>query len=244
VNTILAASRDGVASFGVSATWLSRLRAARGYDLAVRLLGGGWFMALAIVVAGKAFHHGEAMTIGDFGPAGWPSLLASLCLVLFYVALCWLIILRSSPVASDEGVLPSFIAFVGSYLPWTIVLFVPGDASASQSLASAALLLIGSALMVFVIFHLGRCFSIVPQARTLVRRGPYAFVRNPLYLAEEVALLGALLQFYSPAMLALVLVHGALQVRRIFDEENLLRRTFPDYERYANSTPRLIPYVW
>ena len=51
--------------------------------------------------------------------------------------------------------------------------------------------------MIVVIFHLGRSFSIVPQARTLVRTGPYKFVRNPLYLAEEVALLGTLLQFYS-----------------------------------------------
>lgn len=182
--------------------------------------------------------------VGDFGPAAWPSLLASLCLVQFYLALWGLIILRPSPAACDDGVLPSFTAFVGTYLPWTIVLFVPAGASSSQNLASAALLLIGSVLMIVVIFHLGRSFSIVPQARTLVRTGPYKFVRNPLYLAEEVALLGTLLQFYSPATLAVFLLHGALQVRRIFYEENLLRLTFPDYAHYAASTSRLIPYIW
>ena len=98
--------------------------------------------------------------------------------------------------------------------------------------------------MVFVVFHLGRSFSIVPQARTLVRTGPYKFVRNPLYLAEEVAMLGILLQFYSPATLAVFLLHGAVQVRRIFYEENLLRLTLPDYACYAASTSRLIPYIW
>jgi protein-S-isoprenylcysteine O-methyltransferase Ste14 len=77
-----------------------------------------------------------------------------------------------------------------------------------------------------------------------VRTGPYAVVRHPLYLAEEVALLGTLLQFYSFATLVLLLAHGALQVCRIFYEETLLRHTFAAYEDYARSTSRLIPYVW
>ena len=82
------------------------------------------------------------------------------------------------------------------------------------------------------------------QARKLVRTGPYKVVRHPLYLAEEVALLGMLLQCFSPLTLALFLVHAALQVRRTFYEDNLLRRAFPGFDEYARSTPRLIPYVW
>ena len=98
--------------------------------------------------------------------------------------------------------------------------------------------------MVVAIFHLGRSFSIVPQARNLVRTGPYAVVRNPLYLAEEIAILGALLQYYSAVTLLLFLAHGVLQVGRIFYEENLLRRSFPSLFRLCASTSRLIPYVW
>ena len=77
-----------------------------------------------------------------------------------------------------------------------------------------------------------------------MRTGPYAVVRNPLYVVEEFAVLGILLQCLSPLTFVLFLVHGALQVRRILDEEELLRRTFPDYDDYARSTSRLIPYVW
>jgi protein-S-isoprenylcysteine O-methyltransferase Ste14 len=223
---------------------LHRLRAARGYGLAVRVLGSTWFLTLALLTTQRTYSYAEALRIGDTSPAGWSALLAALCLTVFYLALCWLIILRPSPTACDDYVLPSFIAFVGTYLPWTIVFFAPIGASDSQNLASAALLLIGSVLMAFAIFHLGRCFSIVPQARTLVRAGPYKLVRNPLYLAEEVAILGTLLQFYSSTTLAIFLLHGALQVRRIFYEENLLRLTFPDYASYAETTPRLIPYIW
>jgi protein-S-isoprenylcysteine O-methyltransferase Ste14 len=199
---------------------------------------------LALLWARKSFTHAAAMRVADFTPTEWPTLVSSVCLFLFYLALWWFMLLRPSPTARTDGVLPSLIGFVGGYLPWAIVLFAPSEASVSQSLASAAFLLIGTALMVVVIFHLGRSFSIVPQARRLVRTGPYAVVRHPLYLAEEVALLGTLLQFYSPVTLALLLAHGALQLRRVFYEENILRRTFPDYDDYARSTARLIPYVW
>ncbi len=239
MTTISVAGRNPTTPRGKSR--LQRLRAARGYELAVRILGSGWFLILALLTTQRTYGYAEALRAGDFCPAGWPSLLAGLCLVQFYLALCWLMILRPSPAACDDGVLSSFIAFIGTYLPWTIVFFAAVDASASQQLASAALLLIGSILMVFVILHLGRSFSIVPQARTLVRTGPYKLVRNPLYLAEEIAMLGTLLQFYSYATLAVFLLQGALQVRRIFYEENLLRVTFPDYACYANSTSRLIP---
>ena len=103
---------------------------------------------------------------------------------------------------------------------------------------------IGTAGAVVIICYLGKSFSIVPHARRLVRDGPYSVVRHPLYLAEEVAVLGCLLRFFCPAAVALFLAHCALQIARIIFEENLLRRSIPDYDDYARSTSRLIPYVW
>jgi protein-S-isoprenylcysteine O-methyltransferase Ste14 len=245
VDMILVAGSNSAAPPGRPSTrWLSRLRATPGYDPAVRVLGSAWFLVLAIVLATKVFAHAAAMSLADFGPTGWPELLASVCLFLFYMALWWLILIRSSPAARTDGALPSFIAFAGTFLPWTIVLFAPGEASTGRSLASAVLLLIGTALMVVIILHLGRSFSITPQARRLVRTGPYAVVRNPLYLAEEIAILGTLLQFYSPVTLLLFLTHCVLQVCRMFYEEKLLRHSFSEYDDYAKSTARLIPYVW
>jgi protein-S-isoprenylcysteine O-methyltransferase Ste14 len=227
-----------------SVAWLSRLRAAKGYELAVRALGSGWFLFLALASGLTALTHAKDLGTAHSGPAEWTALLASACLLLFYLVLWWLMLLRPQPIAQTEGFLPSLNAFAGTYLPWTIVLFAQGVASTGQKLASAMFLLFGSALMVVVICHLGRAFSIVPQARRLVRTGPYAMVRNPLYLAEEVALLGMLLQFYSLVTLIVLLAHGALQIRRIFYEESLLRRVFPDYGDYARSTSRLVPYIW
>jgi protein-S-isoprenylcysteine O-methyltransferase Ste14 len=245
MNTISVAGNEPAASPRLYfVNRLSRLRAARGYDIAVRAVGSAWFLLLALFLARKTLTHAAGMSIADVGPTGWPELLANVCLFLFYLALWWFILIRALPSARTHGVLPSLIAIVGSYLPWTMVLLAPGGASTGRSLASAVLLLLGTVLMVVTISHLGRSFSITPQAHKLVRAGPYRLVRNPLYLAEEVAILGTLLQFYSTATLLLFLAHCALQVRRIFYEENLLRRSFPEYDAYARSTARLIPYVW
>jgi protein-S-isoprenylcysteine O-methyltransferase Ste14 len=212
--------------------------------MAVRVLGGTWFLILALAAAPNVVIRADAMSAADFGPAGWPGLLSSLCLFLFYVTLCWLILHRPPPAARTDNILPSLTAFAGTYLPWSIVLLAPRAASARQNIVSSVLLLIGAVSMVAVISYLGRSFSIVPQARKLVRTGPYAIVRHPLYLVEEVSLIGVLLQFFSPLALALFLAHGALQIRRIFYEENLLCRTFVDYRDYASSTSRLIPCIW
>ena len=226
------------------ALWLARVRMAEGCDVAIRAVGSAWFLFLALVLACKVFGLAVRINAPDIDSAVWSALLSSVCLFLFYMMLWWLMLIRPAPTARTEGVLPSLIAFAGGYLPWAIPLFAPDHASANQSLLSTLLIVTGTTLMVVTISHLGRSFSIVPQARSLVRTGPYAIVRNPLYLAEEIAILGALLQYYSPLTLALFSIHCVLQVRRIFYEENLLKDTFADYEDYAKTTFRLVPYVW
>jgi ABC-type spermidine/putrescine transport system permease subunit II len=97
---------------------------------------------LAFFLARKVFSHATGLSLVDFGPTGWPELIASICLLLFYLALGWFILVRPSPAGRTDGVLPSLIAFAGTYLPWTIVLLAPGEASTGRSLVSAALLLV------------------------------------------------------------------------------------------------------
>jgi protein-S-isoprenylcysteine O-methyltransferase Ste14 len=79
------------------------------------------------------------------------------------------------------------------------------------------------------------------EARRLVTKGPYAIVRHPLYICEEIAILGVLIPVISPLAVLIVLVHALLQLRRMLNEEKVLRATFSEYEDYAARTPRLIP---
>jgi protein-S-isoprenylcysteine O-methyltransferase Ste14 len=200
----------------------------------IRLLGGMWFFLLAFCVATK---------IGASPAAPWPSLLSSFCLASFYMLLGLLIMTRSPAKAQAEGLLPKIAAFVGTYLPWTITFFGKTD-QALPNLLSTACVLIGIIMMLVTIRHLGRSFSLVPQARSVVQTGPYRWIKHPLYLSEEVAIVGVVLRSLTPVTVVVLVLHIGVQVCRILYEEDLLRRTCPEYCSYEASRWRLIPYVW
>jgi protein-S-isoprenylcysteine O-methyltransferase Ste14 len=82
------------------------------------------------------------------------------------------------------------------------------------------------------------------EARRLVTSGPYRFVRHPLYLAEELSVIGLFLQFASLWTAALFAVQIAFQLRRMHNEENVLTASFPEYAAYRRRTARLIPGIY
>jgi protein-S-isoprenylcysteine O-methyltransferase Ste14 len=210
------------------------LRATYGYDLVMRLLGALWFLGLAIFTA-------LTMTNANNTPT---SLLAKSCLVMFYLIFCLLISIRPRAKAQAYGFLPRLVAFVGTYMPWTMVFFAAHTNSALRNLMSSVCVIAGMALAIFTVLHLGKAFSLVPQARMLVRSGPYRWLRHPLYVCEEIAVFGTLLQCPSPITALIFAAHIGIQVCRIIYEEKLLRESFPEYREYAASTWRLIPFVW
>jgi protein-S-isoprenylcysteine O-methyltransferase Ste14 len=204
------------------------------YDRVMRLLGGLWFMLLALCVANK---------IGASLTDPWPSLLSSFCLASFYMLLALLIMTRSPAKAQADGLLPRIAAFVGSYLPWTITFFGQTE-QALPNLLSTACVLIGMIMMLVTIRHLGRSFSLVPQARSVVQTGPYRWIKHPLYFSEQIAILGVVLQYLTPVTVIVFVLHIGVQVCRILYEEDLLRRNCPEYSSYEVSRWRLVPYVW
>ena len=77
----------------------------------------------------------------------------------------------------------------------------------------------------------------------LAQSGPYAYVRNPLYLGT--LLVGGRLRPELPAMAAGGLVRGRVRVhlscRPSSLEEQHLRNLFPDFAAYAQRVPALWP---
>ena len=206
----------------------------------VRLFGGMWFLLLAVIVLWGIRLKAEAATsLADV----WPSLLSSSCLACFYTILGLLIMMRPPARAQATSWLPKGAAFVGTYLPWSITFFGRADA-ASLNILSFACVMTGIIMMLVTIRHLGRSFSLVPQAHSVVQSGPYRWIRHPLYVAEEIAILGAVLQFLSPATVAILVMHVVIQICRIRYEENLLRGTCPEYAAYEVGRWRVIPHVW
>jgi protein-S-isoprenylcysteine O-methyltransferase Ste14 len=81
--------------------------------------------------------------------------------------------------------------------------------------------------------------------RLLVVRGPYCFVRNPMYIGAACALAGASLFYGSGVLFAFVC--GFVLVTHVFVvlyEEPTLRRSFgPEYASYCEQVRRWWPHL-
>ena len=216
----------------------------RSFSLLGRVAASLWFIVLAIVFGRGLVGMVRAVPPGGAGFSEWAAVVSRSCTLIFYVTLGWLILVRPRALARRNGAVPMVIAFSGTYAVWLMPFLPHGDISPTLQVISAAIALGGSFLIIFTVLYLGRSFSIVPQARKLVIRGPYRIVRHPLYVAEEIAIIGVLFQYAWYAALPFLVVHLGLQIRRMVYEESLLRAVFPDYEAYARRTPRLIPGIW
>jgi protein-S-isoprenylcysteine O-methyltransferase Ste14 len=102
---------------------------------------------------------------------------------------------------------------------------------------SSLLVLFGSAAAVIALVRLGRSLSMMAEARRLVTSGPYRFVRHPLYLAEELAIIGISMQFFSLSTAFVLAVQIAFQLRRMHNEEAVLSEIFPEYAAYRQGPP-------
>jgi protein-S-isoprenylcysteine O-methyltransferase Ste14 len=220
------------------------LASERGRALIVRLCAFAWFLVLSAASFRAVSGLIADIAAGRAGPGAWPALLSEGCIVLFYTIICCIMLLRPEPVGRAEGFGPALLALAGTYGPWLIPLLPRGPELPALAAASAVILIFSEVLIVSTLLSLGRSFSLIPQARKLVTSGPYAIVRHPLYLLEEAAITGVLLQYAWFAALPFLALHVAVQIRRMQLEEEVLWKAFPEYAAYARHTPGLIPGVW
>jgi protein-S-isoprenylcysteine O-methyltransferase Ste14 len=124
--------------------------------------------------------------------------------------------------------------------------FVP--AGPGPAFFGTALVLAGLVFSVWARWHLGRNWSgivTVKQGHTLIRSGPYRFVRHPIYTGLLLALAGTALAIgaaYGFIATALIFIGFVVKLEA---EEARMRETFPaEYADYCRRTARLIPGVF
>jgi protein-S-isoprenylcysteine O-methyltransferase Ste14 len=176
------------------------------------------------------------------------SFLMTLCArvagVLFISAILLLSITRFRPVGKYSSWNPKITALLGTLFTYFILLTPRSSSDALWDSLSTVLILTGTTMAILAVLDLGRCMSIMPEARKLVTGGLYGRIRHPLYLAEEIAVLGFCLQFRSWQTLPILIVHMYFQIRRMDWEEGILARAFPGYAEYRQRTYRLLPGLY
>jgi hypothetical protein len=98
------------------------------------------------------------------------------------------------------------------------------------------------ALVVPGLWLRGYAAGYVKKNQELTTTGPYAHVRNPLYLGSILIAAGFAVALESWAVgVALAVMFVAIYVPVIASEERFLRATFPGFDEYCSRVPRLIP---
>jgi protein-S-isoprenylcysteine O-methyltransferase Ste14 len=160
---------------------------------------------------------------------------------LFLALVAAAAVTRLRPLRKAAGMEPRLSALLGTFLLMSLTLLPRAELPPIALAISSVLVIVGMTTSFIVLRWLGKSFSIMAEARRLVTQGPYALVRHPLYICEEIAVIGMFIQVISPVAFLIIMVHGLLQFRRMLNEEKVLKATFEDYESYAARTPRLIP---
>jgi protein-S-isoprenylcysteine O-methyltransferase Ste14 len=177
----------------------------------------------------------------ELDAAKYLDLAAVLAALAFLLLTVGVTIFRFKPIRSAEGWQPRFSAFMGSFLTLSLITLPRVDAGPAWQATSILTIIVGGLLSAWVLTWLGRSFSVTPQARSLVTAGPYSVVRHPLYLCEEFTVIGVMMLYLSPVAVLIVMTQWIFQLRRMDNEERVLRSVFPEYAAYAARTPKIIP---
>jgi protein-S-isoprenylcysteine O-methyltransferase Ste14 len=121
-------------------------------------------------------------------------------------------------------------------------------AGGGVDLAGLAITVLGLGFAVWARVHLGKNWSSRPTIRvghTLVRTGPYRFVRNPIYTGLLVGYTGTAIVIGAFWACVLIIFLLAAFLMRIREEEKLLLGEFgEEYEKYRREVKALIPYLF
>ncbi len=195
--------------------WLSR------WDLIGRIIGGLFFTYWIYYRFG--YLHSYSM------PLLW--YLENTQFLLFIIAY----ITRLKAVDRAVGFWQTIYPLGTAMLPFALspYSFKPAPVTQPQLQSLCVLLLIiGLSIQIVGVFYLRRSFSIMTEARELVTKGIYRFMRHPMYIGSFFGALGIGLYRFSFFNMFIFLTFVLCQSYRASREELKLIKNFPAYNQY------------
>src|SRR5690348_11621975 len=134
----------------------------------------------------------------------------------------------------------------GVWLPWRL-LTRDGSTPTPATWEAVPVIAAGAALYVWCVWNFAAVGRGTPgpwdAPRQVVARGPYRWVRNPIYLAALLVVLGEAWLFASPVLLAYAAAMAFCFHLFVtgYEERTLARRFGPAYLEYRRAVPRWIP---
>ena len=165
--------------------------------------------------------------------------------VLQHVVVLCVALVRRRPAAQDHSIATSAAVTIAYGYPYAQAIYlqrVPGTPVWPG--AGATLVIAAACLSLGTLGVLGKRFGVRPALRGLEMRGPYRFIRHPMYLSYVVADVGYNLEEWNGGTVLLVLAGWASLIYRIRREERVLAHD-ERWPAYAESVRyRILPGVW
>jgi protein-S-isoprenylcysteine O-methyltransferase Ste14 len=121
------------------------------------------------------------------------------------------------------------------------------DTFASQIIGDS-IMLAGLVTAIWAHFSLGSNWSAAitfKEGHELIERGPYRFVRHPMYTGMLLMVLGTAIAVGRISALVAVTVFFFTVWQKLRQEEALLMKRFPEaYQRYMSRTKVLVPFLF
>ncbi len=111
-----------------------------------------------------------------------------------------------------------------------------------RAAAGNGLILCAFVLELWALLLLNTAFTQLPEARKLVRRGLYRYMRHPLYTAYFLAFFGQALIWNEGLYWLTFVVFVLTLTLRAKAEERVLSRVFPLYEEYKKQAGMFTPH--
>lgn len=156
------------------------------------------------------------------------------------------IALTRAPAGGRDSSPATMLAVAVSYAyPYAQIIYLhsaPGEPVWPE--AGLVLVIVSACLSFASLIALGRLFGVRPALRGVMTKGPYAFVRHPMYLAYIVGDIGYNFQEWNAGTALMVTAGWASLIYRIHAEERVLSQD-SRWQVYAGSVRyRLLPGLW
>jgi protein-S-isoprenylcysteine O-methyltransferase Ste14 len=124
--------------------------------------------------------------------------------------------------------------------------FLPS--SAAVSWMGVAITIAGLSIAIWAHFFIGRDWSssvTVKQDHQLIRTGPYAVVRHPIYSGLLLALLGSAIELGEVrGLIAVALATISWRLKSLIEEQFMSQQFGAEYTSYKQHVKALVPFIW
>jgi protein-S-isoprenylcysteine O-methyltransferase Ste14 len=230
-------------NFQQQAAWIASF--TERYILSFLFLAFAWLEITQVVLGWRIMHYGGDHT--DFA-----YFIQHAIMVLVNISIGSTLLFGQSmtvgPQTLEEILVPLGATFfyltystIDSLPPWLSDNLAPPAWQTPLAGLGLALGIFGRVIAGWGALYLGRSFGIFVAVRNVVLRGPYRYVRHPIYLGYLLMFGGLAVAYPCSALFAIVPTHFGLFAWRAHLEEVRLAEASPAYREYMKHTGSIFP---